>query len=204
MIFDRRKKSAAAAEPEGTVVPLRPQALTERTDDELMQLASAGVDEAFSLIVRRYQSLVRGYCARRCGSSHAGDDVAQEVFVELWRTRARYQPRGKFRSYLFTIVQTRTLNAVMRTRPSEELTHDIPNPGDELDAVLAAERKRRVQHQISQLPSKLGEALLLRFFAGLEYEEMAEALGRSQTTVRSRVFHGVMRLRGLLGEDRNP
>jgi RNA polymerase sigma-70 factor (ECF subfamily) len=189
-----------------TVVPLRPSSppLTERMDDELMQLASAGVDEAFSMLVRRYQGVVRGYCARRCGNTQAGDDVAQEVFVELWRTRARYQARGRFRSYLFTIVQTRTLNAVQRYRPFEELTQDMPRPGSELDAVLEAERRRQILHQLSLLPNKLGEALLLRFFVGLEYEEMAQVLGRSQTTVRSRVFHGVKRLRNLLGEDRDP
>jgi RNA polymerase sigma-70 factor, ECF subfamily len=185
------------------VIPLRRSGLAERTDDELMQLASAGVDDAFAQLVRRYAGQVRGYCTRRCGGAAAGDDVAQEVFLQLWRTRGRYEPRAKFRAYLFTIVQTRVLNAVMR-RPCEvELAHDIPLPGQELDAVLEAERVRRLHQKLSLLPLRLREAVLLRFSAGLDYGEMAEVLERSQSTVRSRVFHGLMRLRKLLGKDRD-
>jgi RNA polymerase sigma-70 factor, ECF subfamily len=185
------------------VIPLRKPALAERTDDELMQLASAGVDEAFAQLVRRYAGQVRGYCARRCGGGGAGDDVAQEVFMELWRTRGRYEPRGKFRSFLFTIVHTRVLNAVMRRPQEVELAHDIALPSQELDAVLVAERGRRLRQKLSLLPPRLQEALLLRFSGGLDYAEMAEVLKRSQSTVRSRVFHGLMRLRNLLGKDRD-
>ena len=185
------------------VIPLRKPALGERTDDELMQLASAGVDEAFAQLVRRYAGQVRGYCARRCGGNGQGDDVAQEVFMELWRARGRDEPQGKFRSYLFTIVQTRVLNAVMRRPREVELAHDIALPGQELDAVLVAERARRLHQKLSLLPPRLQEALLLRFCGGLDYAEMAEVLKRSQSTVRSRVFHGLMRLRKLLGKDRD-
>ena len=186
------------------VIPLRRPALPGRTDDELMQLASAGVDDAFAMLVRRYAGQVRGYCARRCGGTAQGDDVAQEAFIELWRTRARYEPRGKFRAYLFTIVQTRTLNAIQRRPREVELTHDIPLPGQELDAVLEAERVRRLHQKLSLLPRKLEEAVCLRYAAGLDYGEMAGVLQRSQSTVRSRVFHGLIRLRELLGKDRDP
>jgi RNA polymerase sigma-70 factor (ECF subfamily) len=185
------------------VIPLRKPALAERTDDELMQLASAGVDEAFAQLVRRYAGQVRGYCARRCGGEGSGDDVAQEVFMELWRTRERYEPRGKFRSFLFTIVQTRVLNAVMRRPREVELAQDLALPSQELDAVLVVERARRLHQKLSLLPPRLQEALLLRFSGGLDYAEMAEVLKRSPSTVRSRVFHGLMRLRKLLGKDRD-
>ena len=195
----------AAARPalDCPVIPLRKPGLAERSDDELMQLAATGLDEAFALLVRRHQGQVRGYCSRRCGGPAAGDDVAQEVFVELWRTRSRYEPRGRFRSYLYTIVQTRVLNAVQRRPREVELDHDIPLPGQELDAILAAERQRRLCQKLALLPSGLREALLLRFSAGLDYGEMAEVLKRSQSTVRSRVFHGLLRLRKLLGKERD-
>ena len=186
------------------VIPLHRPALAERTDDELMRLASAGVDEAFAMLVRRYSGQVRGYCTRRCGGNGQGDDVAQEVFMELWRARGRDEPQGKFRSYLFTIVQTRTLNAVQRRPREVELTHELSLPGQELDAVLEAERVRRLHQRLSLLPRKLEEAVCLRYAAGLDYGEMAGVLQRSQSTVRSRVFHGLIRLRELLGKDRDP
>jgi RNA polymerase sigma-70 factor (ECF subfamily) len=166
-----------------------------------MQLAAAGIDDAFAQLVRRYSGQVRGYCTRRCGGTAAGDDVAQEVFVELWRTRARFEPRGKFRAYLFTIAQTRALNAITR-RPCEvELAHDLPLPGQDVDEVLRAERLRWLHQKLSLLPRQMQEAVLLRFSAGLDYAEMSEVLKRSQSTVRSRVFHGLMRLRQLLGKE---
>jgi RNA polymerase sigma-70 factor, ECF subfamily len=189
--------------PDCDVIPLRRRALAERTDDELMQIACGGVDEAFAELVRRYQGQVRGYCVRCCGGTAAGDDVAQEVFLQLWRVRGRYEPRGRFRSYLFTIVQTRVLNAVRRRRPEVELDADLHLPGRELDAVLEAERARRVHQSLGRLPSHLQEALLLRFCAGLDYAEMSDVLERSQSTVRSRVFHGLMRMRELFGKDRD-
>lgn len=187
----------------GDVIPLRRHALAERTDDELMQISCAGVDDAFAELVQRYQGQVRGYCARCCGGAAPGDDVAQEVFLELWRTRGRYEPRGKFRSYLFTIVHTRVLNAVTRRRPEVELVADRHLAGRELDAVLEAERARRVHQNLGRLPERLQEALLLRFCAGLDYAEMSEVLKRSQSTVRSRVFHGLLRMRELFGKDRD-
>ena len=187
----------------GTVIPFRRSSLDEHTDDELMQLASAGVDKAFAELVRRHQKDVRGYCGRCCGRT-AGDDVAQEVFLELWRTRERYEPRGRFRSYLFTIVHTRVLNAVRRRPREVELVERVHLPGGELDAVLEAERARRLRLKLARLPDNLQQALLLRFAAGLDYEEMAEVLNRSQSTVRSRVFQGLLRMRKLLRKDREP
>jgi RNA polymerase sigma-70 factor, ECF subfamily len=207
MRLDIHKLSAGGREEpsQGDVIPLRRSSLGERTDDELMQIASGGVDDAFAELVGRYQEQVRGYCTRCCGGAAAGDDVAQEVFLELWRTRGRYEPRGRFRSYLFTIVHTRMLNAVRRRPREAELPDDIhPASGCELDAVIEAERARRVRQKLGHLPRKLQEALLLRFAGGLDYAEMSEVLGRSESAVRSRVFHGLLRMRELLGKDREP
>jgi RNA polymerase sigma-70 factor, ECF subfamily len=185
------------------VVPLRKHAppLDERSDDDLMQLASAGVDEAFAQLLRRHQRYVRAYCARLCGGAGSGDDVAQEVFVELWRRRTEYEPRGRFRSYLFAIAHSRCSNAMRARRPEQELPEQLPLPGTELDALLEAERMRRMEQKLALLSPKLQQALALRFAAGLEYSEMAVLLGRSQTTIRSRVFHGVLQLRKLLRKD---
>lgn len=187
----------------GTVIPFRRSSLEEHTDDELMQLASAGVDNAFAELVRRHQREVRGYCCRCCGGT-AGDDVAQEVFLELWRTRERYEPRGRFRSFLYTIVHTRVLNAVQRRPREVELDEKTHFAGGELDAVLEAERVRRLRLKLARLPHNLQQALLLRFAAGLDYAEMAEVLKRSQSTVRSRVFHGLLRMRKLLRRESEP
>jgi RNA polymerase sigma-70 factor (ECF subfamily) len=185
------------------LIALHPSAdgLEGRDDDQLMQLACAGVEAAFALLVVRYQNQVRSYCMRKCkGSAATGDDVAQDVFTELWRTRSRYQPRGKFRAYLFRIAHTRALHAATRCRPCDELPDQAPADEGDFDRLLEAERVRRVQHKLALLPEKLREAILLRFAAGLDFHEMAQILARPEATARSRVFHGILRLRELLAE----
>jgi RNA polymerase sigma-70 factor (ECF subfamily) len=69
-----------------------------------------------------------------------------------------------------------------------------------LDAMLARERAARVHAAALRLPPKLREAVLLRFVAGLDYRAISEAIGRNESTVRSRVFHGLRQLRDHLEE----
>ena len=83
-----------------------------------MTLAAAGVLAGFAEIVRRYERQVRALCTKMLGSSGAGDDAAQEVFVELWRTCPRYDGRGQFRAFLFTAARNRCRKASRRRSPS--------------------------------------------------------------------------------------
>jgi RNA polymerase sigma-70 factor (ECF subfamily) len=191
---------------DSAVIPItrarRPSALPERTDDELMELASASLKEAFAELVRRYGDRVRNYCNK--WDPQRGDDLAQEVFFQLWNARERYQPTGQFQVYLFTIVRNRCRNAKrswIRRPPLEPLPPSLVDPGrgDQLDAMLEWERNRRVQRSVTALPPKLKEAVLLRFGEGLSYAEMATILRAPEPTIRSRVFLGLRRLQQELG-----
>src|SRR5262245_24053254 len=86
------------------------QKAVERSDDERMLLAAGGSQAAYENLVRRHQRQVRAYCARWCGSAATGDDVAQECFVELWQRRRDYEPRGKFKAFLFRVASNRCKN----------------------------------------------------------------------------------------------
>lgn len=188
------------------VVPLWPvpdaARLAELTDDELMLLATRGLREAFAALVGRYQTRVRTHCTRWTGDRALGDDLAQDIFGELWRTRERYQPNGRFAVYLFTIAKNRCRNARRDRRPVAPLDGEIPGGHpDQLQALLAAERQRRLDHAVHALPEKLREAVLLRFGQGLDYAQIAEILKCPQVTARSRVFLGIGKLRGGLGEE---
>jgi RNA polymerase sigma-70 factor, ECF subfamily len=179
--------------------------LSERSDDELMQLAAADLDEAYAALVRRYQATVRATCRRSCGSSALGDEIAQEIFVQLWCARRAYEPVGRFRPYLFTLVRNRCRNASRRVRETAPLADPLvsrePDPVDEL---LAAQRRRRVDECLAKLPDDQREAIALRFSAELDYAEIAHVAGRSEATIRSRVFLGLARLRKLLGKGDEP
>jgi RNA polymerase sigma-70 factor (ECF subfamily) len=170
-----------------------------------MTLAAAGMLGAFGEIVRRYEGPVRALCAKML-SGGAGDDAAQEVFLEIWRTCARYDGRGEFRAFLYTAVRHRCLKATRRREPpvvALEETGESPATlaaaPDQIETILAAERRQQMDRLVSRLPPKLREAIWLRFAAELEYREIAAIVDRSEEAVRSRVFAGLRRLRDLIG-----
>jgi RNA polymerase sigma-70 factor, ECF subfamily len=173
-------------------------ALDQRADDELMRLACAGVEAALASLIRRHQAGVRAYCARICGTALA-DDVAQEAFVALWARRDEYEPRGRFRAYLFRLVENRALNA-LRSGTRLQRKHEaaraevVPDP-DQLDALLARERQERLDALVGKLPREQRRAIWLRYAGGLEYAEIAEIVARPEATVRTRVFLALKRLR---------
>jgi RNA polymerase sigma-70 factor (ECF subfamily) len=167
-----------------------------------MQLACAGLEAALAVLVRRHERALRAYCARVCGPDLA-DDVAQDAFVALWSARDRYEAHGRFRAYLFTLAERRAQNA-LRTRGRALRRHDAlglepaPTQPDQLEAVLAGERQRRLDALIARLPDEQQRALQLRYSAGLEYAEIAQIVARPEATVRTRVFQGLKRLRAFL------
>jgi len=183
--------------------------LTERDDDELLRLARAGRTDAFELLVARHMHKLSGFCIKMLGDRRAGEDVAQETWLQVWARRADYRAQGRFQAFLYTIARNRCRNALRssrrRNRVQVEATVEPPEAIDDrpshLDSLLADERRRQVQDAMMELPSKLREAVLLRYAQQLDYPQIAAVVGRGESTVRSRVHHGLRRLRRLLGEE---
>jgi RNA polymerase sigma-70 factor, ECF subfamily len=179
-----------------------PDQLEHRSDDDLMRMAAAGLAAAYEEIVRRYERPVRAFCARMLGGAEAGDDVAQELFLEIWRTRGRYDGRARFRSFLFTSARNQCASVLRRRKvagPQQPLDERVAAvDAGQLEQLLAQERRRRLHAVLANLPAKLREAIWLRFSAELDYREIAEVLGRPEQTIRSRVFLALRRLRALL------
>jgi RNA polymerase sigma-70 factor, ECF subfamily len=175
--------------------------LAQRTDEELMELVAGGVAPAFAELVRRRQAAVRLFCTRWSGEASVGDELAQEVFLDVWRSRERYKPRGRFAAWLFTLARNRCRSERRSARRPECLVPPAPLQDDQLDAILCVERQRRIDERVRQLPAKLREALMLRFNAALEYDEISRIVGAGESTVRSRVFLAVSQLREWAGED---
>lgn len=184
--------------------------LAEREDDALMALAAADHRRAFEVLVARHLPALTRFCAKFLGSPRSGEEVAQDVLVEAWTWRGRYRPEGRFRVFLLAMARTRCLNRLradrrrhLRAAPLDDApgAGDAAGAGGALDALLERERERQVRAALQLLPSKLREAVLLRFDQGLDYADIARAVGRSEATIRSRVFHAVRRLRAAVGQE---
>jgi RNA polymerase sigma-70 factor (ECF subfamily) len=177
--------------------------LGQRSDDQLMALCSAGLVAAFDQLVLRHQRALRAFCARMLGSLELGDDAAQEVCLQLWRTRGRYQARDRFLSFLFTAARNRCLTVLRQRRPEPAPVPPASEPAGALDQLLAEERRRRLLQLVDRLPAKLRDIVWLRYAADLDYEDIAAIVGRPVATVRSRMFLALRHLRRLHAGERS-
>ena len=200
----------------GQLVPIREprkapaDRLEDRTDEELMALVRLGTRVAFRVLVVRHAEKVAGFCARVTGDRAAGPEVAQEVWLAIWDTRDRWEPRSTFRSYLYTVAFTRARNHARSRRrmaavfSSEEVEPDASTGSGklEIDRLLERERRERVFQAVGELPEAMREAVVLRFVDDLSYEEMEAISAANASTLRSRVHHALARLKERLGKER--
>lgn len=197
--------------PKLTLVSSSPK-LEERDDDALMLLAGAGHRDAFAVLVRRHMKKLENLCARLLGDTVAGQELAQETWLQVSAARERYQAGGQFRIYLYTVARNRCRNQLRdrwrakRWLGSEPPPIDVPDPAgaDHLDALIESERRRGVNAAIAQLPRALREALVFRFSEGLDYADIARIVGRTESAARSRVYLAMERLRQQLARKVKP
>jgi RNA polymerase sigma-70 factor (ECF subfamily) len=174
-----------------------------------MALAAAGHRPAFEALAGRHLPGLVSYCAKFLGDRFAGEEIAHDVLLDVWRQRARYEGRGRLRILLFMMARHRCRNRLRddgrrrawRLPPGGE-PGGPAQPGEQLERLLEREREARMHEAVAALSSRLREAVLLRFDQGLSYAEIAAILGRREVTIRSRVFHALRRLRAGLGEER--
>ena len=174
--------------------------LSGRNDDTLMTLAQAGSREAFAVLVERHALRVVQTCLRFTGNVERAKELGQEVWVTVWERRLRYKPGTEFLIWLITIARNRCRNELRRQGVVERYRTAILPLGAEMspaqiDAMLDEERRRRVHAALRQLPIVMREALLLRYGEELRYDEMSKVLGAQESTLRSRVHHGLKLLK---------
>ena len=194
--------------PSPRLVGLAPGSLPERSDDELMALAQAGVREAFAVLVERHAERLVHACSAFVHDSGAGVELAQETWVTIWAQRSHYRAEGRFVVWLITAARNRCRNHLRRhgvvRRHAEQAATEIVEPPspDQIDRLLLEERRRRVRDALSRLPERMREAVILRYAEELRYDEMAEVLRTGESTLRSRVHHGLRMLRSILEKNR--
>lgn len=197
--------SAGAPEQGSAVVPFpgsrKPCAheLQSLSDDQLMLLARGGVSRAFDVIVRRHQAKVLAFTAKRLGSVTAAQDATQSTFLGVYRYTSKYRPCDKFVAFLFRIALNEcrmSKRRAARAARALQLLKTEPPPTQKLanEQVLTKERLRESQIALRKLASKQRDVVLLRFGAGLSYQEIAQTLHIPVGTVKSRLFNGLAKL----------
>lgn len=185
-----------------------PPARTEEDaeDVRLMGLVSAGDAGAFEQLVERHQRLVVGTVARMLGNTSDAEDIAQQVFVRVWKSAKRYVPRAKFTTWLLKITRNLVFNELRRRSrhpqvPLQSETEEEERPIRDEHAVapdaslLEQELQKAIDAAIANLPETQRLAVILRRYEELSYEEIAETLDQSVSAVKSLLFRARTELR---------
>lgn len=171
-----------------------------------MERAGAGDQRAFEQLVERHQRLVVGTAGRMLGSGSDAEDIAQQVFVRVWKNVKRYEPRAKFTTWLLKITRNLVFNELRRRSrhpqvPLQAESEDEERPLKDEQAIppdaslLGQELQQAVDAAIAALPETQRMAVILRRYEDLSYEEIAEALDQSVSAVKSLLFRARTELR---------
>ncbi|MFM2198364.1 MAG: hypothetical protein RLZZ505_1796 [Verrucomicrobiota bacterium] len=180
-------------------------------DHSLMARVAEGDHRAFRQLVERHQDSVVGTVTRMLGNTTDSEDIAQMVFIRVWKHAKRYKPESKFTTYLYTIVRNLVYNETRRrsrkrtiSSDQREDDHHLQHPADESgrpDATLLdTELRSAVETAIGSLPENQRLAVVLRRYENLPYEEIAVVLGTSVPSVKSLLFRARTTLRETLAK----
>ena len=189
-----------------------PDPLTACSDEELLGRFRGGQTEAFGLLVRRYERELYGYLRRYLGDSSLAEDVFQNTFLQLYLKSAQYESGRPVRPWLYTIATHQAIDALRRNARHQILSleqkreegsdGELRNLLDTLesrgpapmDNLAAQERKAKVRAGVERLPDFLRDVVILAYYQGLKYREIAEALGIPVGTVKSRLHAALLKL----------
>ena len=180
-------------------------------DHALMALVAEGDHRAFQQLVERHQDAVVGTVTKMLGNTCDSEDIAQMVFIRVWKHAKRYRPDNKFTTYLYTIVRNLVYNETRRrsrkrtvSSDQREDEHHLQYPGDPAaqpdSTLINNELRAAIDAAIGTLPENQRLAVVLRRYENLPYEEIAEILSTSVPSVKSLLFRARTTLRESLSK----
>jgi RNA polymerase sigma-70 factor (ECF subfamily) len=182
-----------------------------RTDVQLMLDVKAGDEQSFELLLRKYRSPLVNFLYRMVRDTAVAEDLAQEVFLRVYRARQEYAPSAKFTTWMFRIATNLALNSVRDNRhrqmeismdqtvdsgDDEQRAMEVPDrtPSIEQDLV-ARSRSEMILRAVHALPEKQRAAVLLHKYQELDYDEIARILECSESALKSLLFRAYETLR---------
>ena len=167
------------------------------SDEALMRRVQSGETPAFTELFTRYRSRLYGFLVRRVGDS-AADDLFQETWLRVVRARERFDPGRRFSTWLFQIANNLCRDSGRRRAARGRAEDAMREMGcsDPRLRTPALDLRLDVQRRIAELPGRLQEVLLLRYFEQMTETEIAEAVGIPAGTVKSRLHAAIHTLRG--------
>lgn len=161
---------------------------------ELLKRFALGELEAFETLFRQFQGEVYGWILRIVRDRAVAEELTVETFWRIYRARARFDPQGSFRAWARRIATNVALDHWKSARREVGLPEDL-SQGAQADPAVRRETREQIDRAFRQLPAKYQVVATLALIEEQPYEQIAEALGISISTVKLRVFRAVRMLR---------
>ena len=179
-----------------------------RTDVQLMLDVKSGDEASFDLLLQKYRTPLVNFLYRMVRDAATAEDLAQEVFLRVYRARKQYSPSAKFTTWLFRIAMNLALNSVRDNRYRRmQVSLDAPEELDETPIQVPArdlridehmverDRAEFIRRAIAALPEKQRVAVLLHKYEEMDYGEIARILECSESALKSLLFRAYEALR---------
>lgn len=188
------------------------------SDEALMEAFRDGDARAFETLVGRHQRGVFNYLLRSVRNRGRAEELLQEVFLRVVKSKDRYERTAKLTTWLYAIARNLCVDESRRARFRDHKSLDASRPGKDGDAsqpllaTIAADQvptdeaaeaqslRERLAVAVDRLPAEQRDVFLLRQMAGLSFREIAETVGIPENTVKSRMRYALEKLRGELGD----
>ena len=188
---------------------------TGLSDAEMMLRVKAGDDSAFDYLVQKYRRPIIGFMYRMARNTAAAEDLAQEVFLRVYRSRGNYEASAKFSTWLYRIATNLGVNHARDTRHERpENTVNLDEPDSETgttpdladktphveEELLRRERLAAIRQKVEALPERQKLAVLMHKYQEMDYRQIAEVLKLSESATKSLLFRAYETLRTELKE----
>ena len=185
------------------------------SDAAVMLRVKTGDDAAFNYLVQKYRRAMVSFMFRMAHNSAAAEDLAQEVFLRVYRSRENYEPSAKFTTWLYRIATNLAVNHARDTRherPENQVSLDEPDTDtgltvdvadDSLTAeqrILRQERMQAIRQKVQALPERQRMAVIMHKYQQMDYRQIAEVLKLSESATKSLLFRAYETLRNQLRE----
>lgn len=185
------------------------------TDAEMMLRVKAGDDGAFNFLVEKFRRPMVSFMYRMTHNSAVAEELAQEVFLRVYRSRASYAANAKFSTWLYRIATNLAVNHARDTRherpevtvnidESDEetgLAVDVPDSSPNAEQnILRRERLEAIKRHVQSLPERQRMAVLMHKYQNMDYKQIADVLHLSESATKSLLFRAYETLREKLKE----
>lgn len=215
LAIGREQVRLEASRAEARTEPAAPSSTDTSSDADFMLRAKAGDDSAFEYLVHKHRRAIVSFMFRMAHNSAVAEDLAQEVFLRVYRSRGNYEASAKFTTWLYRIATNLAVNHARDTRherpenvvsldeKDEDTGQSVDLPDKSLSAeekIVRRERMAAIRQRVQALPERQRTAVLMHKYQQMDYKQISEVLKLSESATKSLLFRAYQTLREQLKE----